>query len=79
MLRYKIFAILACFPYILGGTDTPHPDTTFKLHEFEFGALIKVRGSNRVRFQREVVAQNFKHTGQVFLYTKNVVCINQPL
>ncbi len=46
MLGYIILAILDCYAYILGGTNTPCPDTIFKLHEFEFGAEGNIWGSH---------------------------------
>ncbi len=42
MLGYVILALLDCPPYVLSGTDTPCPDTTLKLHNFESGTKVYV-------------------------------------
>ncbi len=36
-------------------TNTPHPDTIFKLQEFELGTQVDVKGSDLVKFQRKVL------------------------
>ncbi len=51
MLRYIFFAFLDFLPYILGGTDTPHPDAILKLHEFEFGTKVDIWGTDESGFR----------------------------
>ncbi len=38
VLGYVILAVLDRPSYVLGRTDAPFPDSTLKLHKFEFGA-----------------------------------------
>ncbi len=68
MVRYINLADLGSFPYILGRTASPYPDTILKLHEFD-------RGSNIVRVQCKILIKHLKFTITVLVESHDVTHI----